>query len=97
MPNNAAMTSSRARISTVPNATSRVKLSLVGNLWTQGSLAYQRSGLDIQEQMSTLFGTSQRVGRTIRKNDSELTLGKHHQGVAHCIDRAAETARWTDA
>ena len=36
IPNNAATTSSRARISTVPNATSRMELSLVGNLWTQG-------------------------------------------------------------
>jgi len=39
IPNSAATTSSRARISTVPNAkTSQEKLSLVGNLWTQGIL-----------------------------------------------------------
>ena len=60
-------------------------------------LAYQVPCLDIQEQMSTLFATSQRVGRTICKNASELTFGKHHEGVAHCTNRAAETARRTDA
>ena len=70
-----------------------MKLSLVGNLWTQeGSLAHWEPRLDIQEQMSTLFGTSQRVGKTICKKDSELTLRKHHEGVAHCANRAAETA-----
>ena len=47
--------------------------------------------------MSTLFATSQRVGRTIIKNLCELTLGKHNEGVAHCANRAAETARRTNA
>jgi hypothetical protein len=56
-------------------------------------LAYQVPCLDIQEQMSTLFATSQRVGRTICLNASELTLGKHHERVTYRAHRAAETAR----
>src|SRR5467141_3879 len=42
--------------------------------------------------MSTLFATSQRVGKTICPNAREPTLGKHYEGVADCAHRAAETA-----
>ena len=60
-------------------------------------LAYQVPCLDIQEQMSTLFATSQRVGKTICSNASELTLGKYHEGAAYRAHRAVETARRSDA
>jgi hypothetical protein len=98
IPNSAATTSSRARINTVPNASQPREVEPSRQLVDpRDSLAHWRPCLDIQEQMSTLFATSQRVGRTICKNASELTLGKHHEGVAHCADGAAETARRADA
>src|SRR5687767_11889965 len=67
------------------------------NCGPEASLAYEVSPLDIRNRCPPSSPPVRGLVELFARTARELTLGKHHEGVADGAYRAAETARWADA